>query len=80
MINSNYLISDKEKPTDEVPSKPTEGVKKWVIVVSVVVALIIVGLIVVVAICMKWRLNLVPRFGYKRQEEDMSPLETAADL
>jgi len=48
--------------------------------VSVVVALIIVGLIVLAAIWMKWRWNGVPRLGYKKQEDDMAPLETAAEL
>lgn len=54
--------------------------KVWPIVVSLVVALIIVSLIVLAAIWMKWRLNRVPRFGYKKQDDDMAPLETAAEL
>ena len=48
--------------------------------VSAVVPLITVGLIALAAICLKGRLNRVPRFGYRKQEEDMSPLETEADL
>jgi len=81
VTNSNSFISDEEKPTDEAPSKPTEtSVKVWVIVVAVVVPLIIVGIIVLVAICLKWRPNRVPKFGYRKQEEDMLPLETEADL
>lgn len=63
-----------------MPSKPIEGVKVWVIVVSVLMALIIVGLIVLIAIWMKWRWHRIPRFGYKKHEEDMAPLETAAEL
>jgi len=72
--------SDNVGPTRKVPSKATKGVKVWAIVVSVVVALIIVGLIVLAAIWMKWRWNRVPRFGYKKQEDDMAPLEAAAEL
>ena len=52
----------------------------WAIVVPVVVSLIIVGLIVLAAIWKEWRWNRVPRFGYKKQEDDMAPLETAAEL
>ena len=63
-----------------MPSKPIEGVKVWVIVVSVLMALIIVGLILLIAIWMKWRLNRVPRFGYRKQDDDTSPLELAAEL
>jgi len=63
-----------------VPTKPTEAVKVWAIVVSVVVTLIILGIIALVAICLKRRLNHGLGFAYRKQEEDMSPLETAADL
>lgn len=80
VTNSTYFISDSVGPTDEVPSKTTKSVKVWPIVVSVVVVLIIVSLIVLAAIWMKWRWNRVPGFGYKKQDDDMAPLETAAEL
>jgi len=80
VTNSNYFISDKDRPTTGVPSKPTEAVKVRVIVVSVGVALISVGFVVLVAICLKRRLNYVLRFAYRKLEVDMSLLETAADL
>ena len=64
-----------------MPRKPTaEGVKVWVIVVSVLMTFILVGLMVLIAVWMKRRLDLVPRFGYKKQDDDMSPLESAAEL
>lgn len=64
-----------------MPSKPTaEGVKVWVIVVSVLMTLILGGLMVLIAVWMKRRLDLVSRFGYKKQDDDMSPLEPAAEL
>jgi len=77
---ARYMVQGRASPTDKVPSKTTEGVKVWPIAVSVVVTLIFVGLIVLGAICMKWRRNRVPRFGYKKQQEDMAPLETSAEL
>ena len=80
VTNSTYFISGSVSPSDKVPSKAT-GVKVWPIAVSVVVAVIIVVLIVLMAIWMKWRWNRgIPRFGYKKHEDDMAPLETSMEL
>ena len=68
-----------EKPTDEAPSKGPKSAKVWVIVVAVLVAVIIVGLILLGAICYKLR-RRVPSLGYKKQQDDTTPLETEVDL
>ena len=56
-----------------------KGTRVWVIVVAVLVALILVGLILLGAICFKLR-RRAPGAGYKKQEDDMAPLEMSVDL
>ena len=81
VTNSTYFISGSVSPSVEVPSKATEDVKVWPIAVSVVAALVVVVLIVLTAIWVKRRWNRIPRFGYKKHEDDdMAPLETSMEL
>ena len=79
VIKSCYHLLGRGKPTDEAPSKGPKSAKVWVIVVAVLVAVIIVGLILLGAICYKLR-RRVPSLGYKKQQDDTTPLETEVDL
>lgn len=62
-----------------VPSPKPKGPKVWIIAVAVVVSLVIVGLIVGGAIWWKWR-HVPSPSGYKKQQDDMAPLEGEMDI
>ncbi|CAH3149637.1 unnamed protein product [Pocillopora meandrina] len=75
-VSEEAWQSTKEAPTESTKSK---GSKTWVIVVAVLAAFVVVGMIIFVALYMKWRRGSLTS-GYKKQENDTITLENSVDL
>lgn len=78
---ARYVPDEEEQSTKEVPTESAEskGLQTWVIVVCALVAFIVIGIIILVAVCIKWRRAPLTS-GYKKQENDLTTLENSVDL
>lgn len=73
---ARYVPDEEEATTESAKSK---GLHTWLIIVCVLVAFVVVGIIIFVALCIKWRRNPLTS-GYKKQENDLTTLENSVDL